>query len=473
MNRRSPYRILFLVLLVVIVAVVDGITSPDLGFVHLGGVPYLFLIILASVIDGGTGAVISAATIAAMFLIVPLVPQQFVVPLDPDALSLSERVGLIVGIAVTAVIVRSRSRIITRLNLAERRAAEARETAERQSREAEAMEASVRELYNRHAVESRTITSLGEQLSRFQSLRRSTVFDATLESTRLMTGAESIVLYRVEEANLVLRREVCWPDRDRARYPETVEISSSIEGWVVRTGRLFTLRYIMEDPSLAEIDQGNTVIAVPIRVRGQIWGVLSIGEMPLLAYNQTSEVSLEVIAALAAGGVEQSFGVAEPGEPSDAGAPVVQDAAQLYRDLDGMLQSASRDYGHVSLFLVELRGFQRRPLSLSEDDQARLLDVIAERLHGLTSGAARLYRYQLANQFVLLGANLGYDASPYFLLRILETIGGQAWSVGAETVLPEAIVGYASSSDGDAGEMVSRAETMLLAQTSPDNGGSQ
>jgi hypothetical protein len=128
----------------------------------------------------------------------------------------------------------------------------------------------------------------------------------------------------------------------------------------------------------------------------------------------------------------------------------------------------------VSLFLVELRGIGRRRLSLSHDREAELVEKICDRLFTLTSGAAKLYRYQLANQFALVGANLGYDAAPYFLLRILETIGGEAWSVSGETVLPEAVVGFASSRDGDVEVMIDRAETMLAVQTAEvfrENGG--
>jgi hypothetical protein len=133
----------------------------------------------------------------------------------------------------------------------------------------------------------------------------------------------------------------------------------------------------------------------------------------------------------------------------------------LYADLEKLVEGG----GQVSLFLVELRGYARQPLALNDDRQRQLVETVADRLHLLTSGAARLYRYQLANQFALIGANLGYDAAPYFLLRILETIGGQAWSVDAETVLPEALVGFSSSHDGDAETMIDRAESMLAVQT--------
>jgi hypothetical protein len=119
----------------------------------------------------------------------------------------------------------------------------------------------------------------------------------------------------------------------------------------------------------------------------------------------------------------------------------------------------------VSLFLVELRGPRRSPLPLSDEQHVELVDAIGDRLHQLTGGAARLYRYHLPNQFALVGLNLDFDAAPYFLLRILETIGSRAWTVEGETTFPEPLVGFSSDHDGDATAMIHAAERMLAAQT--------
>jgi hypothetical protein len=478
-----------LILLVAAVVVVDGLLSPDLGFVAVGGTPYLVLLLAIASVGSGRDAVVAGTlTFLLLFFIVPLLSGPLglhIGTFDPSAYSLEQRAALAFGLVVTAGIIRGRSQGETRVSAAEERAREARRAAESMRTESAAMEASLRELYNRHAVESRTITGLGEQLSRFQSYDRATVLDAAVTSARLLTAATSVAVYRVDEATLQLRRQVVWPEHDTDRYEATLDIGSSIEGWVVRTGRAFTLRQLMHDTELAAVDRGLSVIATPIAMRGRIWGVLTIGEMPFLAYNEAAEVSLQIVAALAGGGIEQSFGHAAgtAGDGPSGGRtapPKINDGAdgssddepdasvfgidRLYGDLTTLLRS-SDTVGYVSLFLVELRGIGRRPLSLSHDQEADLVEKICDRLFTLTSGAAKLYRYQLANQFALVGANLGYEAAPYFLLRILETIGGEAWSVRGETVLPEAVVGFSSSRDGDVEVMIDRAEAMLAVQT--------
>ncbi|MFO8044232.1 MAG: GAF domain-containing protein, partial [Alkalispirochaeta sp.] len=489
MKQSNGYRLAIFTIISLLAVCLDVVLSPQLGFLSVGAMPYLALVVAVAAVSGGGAAVLIAVLILGVVtLVAPLTGELLNIPvarINPAALTGEQRVGLVLGIAVTAAIVYNRSTLTAGVQQATAGAREAREEADTMRREAAAMETSLRDLYTRHAVEHRSISGLGEQLSRFQSLDRATVLDATLSSTRLMTGASGVVIYQLDEGTLQLTRRAVWPEPDRDRYASTLDIASTIEGWVVRTNQMFTLRYLTEQPELAEIDHGNTIIAVPIRTRGRTWGVLVVGDMPFLAYNQTAEVSLEVVAALAAGGVEQSFGsagmVAHTTTGSDsaavspagasartpAGGPgggpasgeslVLHDMDSLYRDLETMADAG----GQVSLFIVELRGYARQPLTLSHDRQRQLVETVCDRLYLLTSGAARFYRYQLANQFALVGANLGYDAAPYFLLRILETIGGQAWSVDAETVLPEPLVGFSSSNDGDPEVMVDRAEAML------------
>ncbi len=489
MKQRNGYHLAILTIISLLAVCLDVVLSPQLGFLSVGAMPYLALVVAVAAVSGGGAAVFTAVLIVGVVtLVAPLTGELLNISvgrIDPAALTGEQRAGLVLGIVVTAAIVYNRSALTAGVQQATASAREAREEADTMRREAAAMETSLRDLYTRHAVEHRSISGLGEQLSRFQSLDRATVLDATLSSTQLMTGASGVVIYQLDEGTLQLTRQAVWPEPDRDRYATTLDIASTIEGWVVRTNQMFTLRYLTEQPELAEIDHGNTIIAVPIRTRGRTWGVLVVGDMPFLAYNQTAEVSLEVVAALAAGGVEQSFGSAgmvahatgagssvagtaggndspahATGSPAD-GELVLHDMDSLYTDLETMADAG----GQVSLFIVELRGYARQPLTLSHDRQRQLVETVCDRLYLLTSGAARFYRYQLANQFALVGANLGYDAAPYFLLRILETIGGQAWSVDAETVLPEPLVGFSSSNDGDPEVMVDRAEAMLAMQT--------
>ncbi|MFW5828031.1 MAG: GAF domain-containing protein [Alkalispirochaeta sp.] len=473
MKQYTWHHLTALILVSLLVVGLDALLSPELGFLSVGAMPYLALLVAIAAAAGG-GAAITAAAVLVVALTggatylgrVADIPLRGV---DAASLSAEQRVGLVLGFLVTAGIIHSRTTLAATVARAQERAREARHSAETMRGEAAAMETSLRDLYNRHAVEHRSISGLGEQLPRFQSLDRATVLDATLSATRLMTGAEGVAIYQVNEATLQLTRRAVWPEQDQARYAPTLDIASTIEGWVVRTNQMFTLRYLTEQPELARIDNGTTIIAVPIHTRGRTWGVLVVGDMPFLAYNQTAEVSLEVVAALAAGGVEQSFGSAAAVVSSDTtadirGGSLLHDPDALQPDLEQMVAAG----GQVSLFLVELRGYARQPLTLTHDRQRRLVETVCERLYLLTSGAARLYRYQLANQFALVGANLGYDAAPYFLLRILETIGGEAWSVEAETILPEALVGFASTHDGGAEAMIDRAEAMLAVQTVDD-----
>jgi hypothetical protein len=433
---------------------VDYALSPQLGFLSVGAMPYAIVPMLLAFAVSPLSAFVAAIANAA--ILIALVPAG-------EAISLPQRIGIAVVILATYAAYRIYARVsLDRAALAERRV-ELDEQNRLLQIQATSGEENLQALYNRLAVESRTITMLAELLPQLYSFNRSDVLDATLAAATLLSGAETAALYRFDEASLTLTREATRPLRAETIFPQTLDVASSTEGWVVRTARFFSLKYVLHDEGLAALHQGRTTIAVPVSMAGRVWGVLSVGEIPFLHYNQYAERSLQIVAALAVPGLEQSFGAVRE-EPARARADGGENRSmnELYADL----QREFEEEGLVSVFLIDLGSNAGGALPLGDDGIDDLVGQVGRTLTSLTGGAVRAYRYQLPHQLALITVNQGFDAASYFLLRILEAINGRAWTIEGETILPRAIIGFASSNqvDGGADEIIARAESMLVLQ---------
>ncbi len=338
---------------------------------------------------------------------------------------------------------------------------------------------------NRLATERSSITILYEQIRRLQSFDRNQVLDATLTAIRLMTGATSCVVYRFHEQNLELERIAVWPARHVSRYPAIKHVSSSIEGHVVRTGELFSLRQLIDHPELRELEENRAIICAPIVARNQTWGVLTVGRIPFLQYNEHAERALQVTAAIVAPALDQAlpFLVMDAPEEDrreelsprnelkddkrrDDGrtgirAGSTQSALHPYENLTRTLEEkldTARGLGfHVMLLIVELQS------SLEFDQQMELSRIVGEDIAAELGPGVAIYQYQQAYQLALLSVSSRSEAAGYLYLRVTELVGSRAWTVEDETVLPRAIVGFATSAQSgyEPKSLIGQAETML------------
>jgi len=446
---------------------VDLLLDGELGFLSTGALPYVAMAMLLSIIVHPLCGLVAATwSVLLLFIVVPWIEQQwgtgFTIPNVVD-ITREQRVVILFMVLAGYAVYRVYARVqIDRDQLRTRRRAQDEENRQLQIQNY-SYEDSLQNLYNRIAVESRSITMLAELLPQLYSFNRQDVLEASLEAAGLMCNAGIAALYRFDETSLSLQREGARPRRAEEVFPPQLDAAASIEGWVVRSGSQFSLRLLLHDESLRALHQGRSTIAVPVMIRGRVWGVLSVGEIPFLQYNQYAERALQIVAALSVPGLEQSFGVVgdagenEPGEETAMGS---------IDDLHDDLASALENGGQASLFLIELTSNGSSQLAISPDAYDDLVVQVARTLVSISGGAARAYRYQLQGQLALVAVSQGFDAASYFLLRILEAINGRAWTVEDDTVLPQAVVGFASSSQvgGDAEALIAKAESVLILQ---------
>jgi hypothetical protein len=63
---------------------------------------------------------------------------------------------------------------------------------------------------------------------------------------------------------------------------------------------MFSIKMLQKYQNLKVLDNGNSIITVPITIDNQVWGALNIEKIPFIKYNLYTEQLLLMIADLAA-----------------------------------------------------------------------------------------------------------------------------------------------------------------------------
>ncbi len=462
------------------VIVLDVALPHSLGFIDLAALPYIALL---PVVTLAMGSVAGLAAALSSFLWVALLGPALLGNIDLPAyvgsfetVPVGTRYAAAI-LALSGVILTNRiRRVQSDLDRTRERSRNLDRDLESTQKEAQALALSLRATNNRVAAERSSITIMHEQVKQLHSLDQQEVLNATLAGVRLITGASSCAIYRFHEQTLKLHRLASWPARDDSWYAPTLTVASSIPGRVVRTGRLFSLREMVDHPELRKIDDKRSIICAPIVVRNQIWGVLNIGRLPFLHYNEYAEKGLQVVAALAAPALEHAMPSTGPNprsaapdeKLSDINKPesLVYPYEQLYDTLQQRATAAEQQRYHVALFLIELQ------THLSEDESFELCETVGGAVAHAAGASTTVFHYQQAGQLAVVSVGAGSDATGYLLLRISELIGGRAWMVFEQMILPQAYIGFATSTQSgfDATKLILRAERVLALQRAEEPG---
>lgn len=436
----------------------DLLLPHAVGFVELAAVPYVGIVLATVAFSGGVVALTVAAgsvlwIIAAGPILAGIGPfSSYAIPLS--AVPMGARYGALLLAAAGLFLVDRVRKMRLELRAGAEKMRDLESTAEMFRAEAHALKLIHTRTRNRLATERSSITILHEQIQRLQSFDRTQVLDATLTAVRLMTGATSCALYRFHEETLELERMALWPARHDSRYPQMKAVASSIEGYVVRTGQPFSLRNLIDNPELRELEARNAVICVPIVTRNQIWGVLTVGRIPFLYYNEHAEKALQVTAAIVAPALDQALPLVSM---EGAAQPALFSYDMLHEALQERLHAAGELGFHVMVLLVELQ------TSLEFNEQMELSRAVGEDIAGRLGQGVAVFQYQQAHQLALVSVSTRSEAAGYLLLRVTDLVSSKAWTVEDETVLPRTIIGFGTSAQSgyDVTALLNQAETML------------
>lgn len=328
---------------------------------------------------------------------------------------------------------------------------EARERELRQNRENQTLMDAIIQLRDRFAVDSSSITTLYHQIPHLYAQQLPDVYRGLLQSVQVMTKAARVGIFEFVEEELALLCRDFVTESEATAPPARLDLSTSVEGWVVRREQLFSMKRLLHDPELRAIDDGRAVLCGPIRSGRRLWGVVTVEEMPFTAYNEYTEKAFELILALAGPAIEnavpQLFAeLADADLPGETLHGYEEFGDFVYRELE----SASSTGVDVSLMVIEIANMEELAPGERQSAVARqLVEQLAQTLSDITGGVSALFRFEADNQLaVLLPSRHSSDFS-YVSRQLVEAVSARAWNADGEAVFPEILIGSAQASESE------------------------
>ncbi len=451
------------------VGAIDLFLPHNLGFPSSAFLPYLVAAVFAVYFVDLWHGIASAATSAALVVgVLPLLDRLFDLPATPvsgiETLEARIITAIVAILAYRIAVDHHRDRTTARVSrddlLSQRR------ENYRMATQLSALEKTLRTLYDRSITQSTSISVLYEQLGRMYSFNRRVVFTTVLESTEYLSGATSSALYMFDDESLQLELQDHRGVGTQPEPPANLDTATSVEGWVVRNNRMFTLRMRLHNPDLERFAESRTVIAVPVHAHGRVWGVLSVNDLPMRKYNEFAEKAVLLVAALAGPALERAVASVFDGGEAKEAAHEIRPRERLLPFLDQATRRAAEANHNLNLFLFELRDADGIVAQVGMSGLQELISEIASILSALSDATAAIFEYNEPHQFCAAVSTLDYDAASYFLLRMIESISSRAWTAEGELLLPEVIVGFASTAQTgfDARELIQKSEHVLSLQ---------
>ncbi len=477
-KRKNPYAtltvsdILVPLIAVTLLAAADLFLPHSLGFADVGFLPYLLLLLLIGVLRGYWAASVGLLyTSALISLLLPAVDEWLALPAQQTNLLKTEietALHLAVALTVLFILVSAVHRKERKILEQEARLLEARENELRMSRENQTLMDAIIQLRDRFAVDSSSITTLYHQIPHLYAQQLPDVFRGLLQSVQVMTKAARVGIFEfVEEELSLLCRDFVTESEDTAP-PARLDLSTSIEGWVVRREQLFSMKRLLNDSELRSLDDGRAVLCGPIRSGRRLWGVVTVEEMPFTSYNEYTEKAFELILALAGPAIEnavpQLFAeLSEADMPGETLHAYEEFHDFLYRELD----SASSTGVDVALMLIEIANIEElAPPDRRQAVAKQLVEQLSEVVSDITAGVSALFRFERDNQLAALLPSRHASDFGYISRQVVEAVSSRAWNADGEAVFPEILIGFAQASESEYAvqPLVGHAERLLERQ---------
>ena len=326
----------------------------------------------------------------------------------------------------------------------------------------------IKELEERVTRQKTSPNIMFDQIREIDCLDSSQALSRLLNSVAHFTEADAISLWVYDKGENCLKLRMHWGEENGEGRKECLGLKDSIEGWVFRNNKLFTMRMILDYENLEKLNTENCIISCPVVVDNKTWGVISIDSLPFIKYSGYTENIAQIIISLAQPALKKAldFEALLLGEEhnEDTGLPQF---TQLYRILDQQRFDENAGFNSCSLILFEFMNYKdlseeigsQRTLSL----QAELMKEIAD-----SSGAsAEIFHYREEERMAIFIPYLDYDGCSLFCLETLEMINSKRWTVKEKNIAPEINLGYASSGTSekmDPDDLIKRAEYLLEIQ---------
>jgi predicted signal transduction protein with EAL and GGDEF domain len=335
------------------------------------------------------------------------------------------------------------------------------------SKKAISLESVNKVLENRVSGQKDSITLLHNQVRKLASLNQNQALNTLLETVFLFTEMKSGAIWVFDQDKKLLVPVATFGWEQNEKKEIELDPDNSIEGYVQRNSKLFSVRMLLDSAEFDRFDTSRTIITMPILIKGKVWGVLNIEDLPFERYSYYTESVLAILLSLAEPYLtsitdyEKLKAIQET--DGDTGLPQFP---ILYKTLEKELENRQFEGGFVSLIVIELVNFEELAEKWSRAELKRLLLELERNFDAQNAMKGSVFHFKNDNQLALLVPGLDKDGTSYFCLDLLTMCSGSEMKINGEHVALEIIVGFSTNGSGQVSpdSMIDMAEQLLTMQ---------
>ncbi|MCF6334811.1 MAG: diguanylate cyclase [Spirochaetales bacterium] len=315
----------------------------------------------------------------------------------------------------------------------------------RLQKEVNSLSAVNRELEERVLRQQDSVTALYTQVKALHTQNLSKTLNILISTVQKFSWAEkaSIWQYEKEGKNLVMVANIGWDSDDVLNTIESVD--STINGWVFRNDRIFSVRMLLEYENLQVMDTERNILTFPIKLSSFTWGVLNIESMPFTKYNLYTEKLLAILIDLAGTAIERASEyeamIKYTEINHDTNLPSV---SQFFTYLKNELDKVKDTRSTFSVIIIEFTEFGKLAEKFGDKNVYNLLLRLLNKLNDLSDNVVDLFHYKDKNQIGIYYPGIDYDGASLFCLEGLSMINSTEWDINGSKVMMDVIMGYAS-----------------------------
>ncbi|MDA3940162.1 MAG: diguanylate cyclase [Spirochaetia bacterium] len=324
-----------------------------------------------------------------------------------------------------------------------------------------------RELEERVLRQQDSVTALYTQVKALHSQNLSKTLGVLISTVQKFSWAEkaSIWEYATDSKQLVMVANIGWDSDDILNTIESVD--STINGWVYRNDRIFSVRMLLEYENLSVLDNKRNILTFPINLSNSIWGVLNIEAMPFTKYNLYTEKLLAILIDLAGTAIERAVEYEAMIEYNEVNSMTnLPSVSQFFSFVGNEIKKSVDNHSNFSVILLELTEFDDLIEIHGEKRVYELLLLMLDKLQSLSGNMVDFFHYKEKNQIALYYPNIDYDGASLFCLESLGVINSYNWTINDTKILLDVILGYSSigSEEISAEDLLNLAENLLEMQ---------
>jgi hypothetical protein len=291
MHKKYSFLIEIFGILIILLAINFIWLSDDLGFTKISPHPFWFIVLPIAVKYQLREALIAVIVASIAYMILSFVTYPDLTPVQ--FFQFEHFKPVILFLIFGGFVGQIRTSQNQKLNTIMKNKRELDDKFKRLNKEFDELLAWKKELSERIARQSSTVTTLYEMAKKLNIFEINPLLQAALELVQRVIGAEKCSVFVFEKGNLVRRSQLGWQSEDEQKF--SLHLQSPIVRMALEHKKVVSLNIASKE----ELEQTQDVmLACPLLVGEdkKIYGLLKVEELPFLKFNLESIRQFEIIA---------------------------------------------------------------------------------------------------------------------------------------------------------------------------------